>query len=298
MALRSIDTWLDRFAYRHPKFGIPHFINYLLAGSVIVFILDMFSNHAASAMLGLDFGSLVVGHEFWRLLTFPFVPDNSRPIWFVVGVFFYYFLGNTMEREWGTAKLTLFYLSGILLTFLASIVTFFWGGGAVSMPITIGAIHETLFLAFATLYPDAQLRVYFILPIKAKWLAVFYVFLEIWQIVSMNRIFLWLFLPLLLPPLIASWINYLIFFWTPVKAAVRRAFGRAKHQTSKQTINFKAAQKKAQETRGYLHKCEVCGKTNVSDPDMEFRYCSKCDGYHCYCMDHINNHVHIHEDSQ
>ncbi len=293
--MRSVDSWLDRFACRHPKFGIPHLINYLLAGSVIVFVLDMFSNGAASKLLGLNI-ALVFEGEVWRLVTFLFLPEGGRPLWFALSVFFYYFLGNTMENEWGTAKFNLFYLSGAVLTLLASVVTYFWAGGGVNDLTGLSRVHDTLFLAFATLYPEAQIRLYFVLPLKAKWLAAFYVFLQVWGVVSMGWGRLLLDLPFVLPPLLASWANYLIFFWTPISDAVRRAFGIARHQSSKQTINFKAAQKKAKETRGYLHKCAVCGVTDADDPNMEFRYCSKCDGYYCYCMEHINNHVHVHKD--
>lgn len=293
--MRGVDSWLDRFVRNHPKFGIPHLINYLLAGSVIVFVLDMFSGGAASSLLGLNF-ALVLQGEVWRLVTFVFLPEGGRPIWFVVSVFFYYFLGNTMENEWGTAKFNLFYLSGALLTLLASVATYFWADVGTLDMTGLSGVHDTLFLAFATLYPEAQLRLYFILPIKAKWLAAFYVFLQVWDVVSMGWSMLAIALPFVLPPLLASWINYLIFFWTPVSEAIRRAFGVAKRQNSKQTIDFHAAQKKAKESRGYLHKCAVCGITDADDPNMEFRYCSKCDGYYCYCMDHINNHVHVHKD--
>ena len=291
--MRSIDTWLDRFAYKHPRFGIPHLINYILIGNVVVYLLDLFSGGMASALLGLDFGSAILGLQPWRLITFVFVPDTFSPIWFVVAMFFYYFLGNTMEQEWGTAKFTLFYLCGAALTFLASIVTFFWTGGMMSMPVTMGAIHETLFLAFATLYPEAQLRVYFIIPIKAKWLAAFYVFMQVWNVVSINKVFLPIMLPLMLPALLAAWANYAIFFWSDITHVLRRAFGVAKHQNSRQTINFKKATKDAKKEKGYLHKCAVCGVTDADDPNMEFRYCSRCNGYYCYCMDHINDHVHV-----
>ena len=65
------------------------------------------------------------------------------------------------------------------------------------------------------------------------------------------------------------------------------------HRTSRQTVNFKQATKHAQQTKGYIHKCAVCGKTDTDYPDEEFRYCSKCNGYYCYCSEHIHNHVHI-----
>ena len=291
--MRSIDTWLDRFCYRHPRFGIPHLINYIIFGNVIVYVLDMFSSGMASALLGLDFGAAVLNLQLWRLVTFIFVPEASRPIWFVVAMFFYYFLGNTMEESWGTAKFTLFYLCGAVLTFLASIVTYFWTGGTMGYMISLGSAHETLFLAFATLYPDAQIRVYFILPVKAKWLAGFYVFLQVWNIVSMNRLFLPILLPVLLPMLIAAWVNYAIFFWSDISRLFRRANARRRHQASAQTVNFRKATQQAQQKKGYIHKCAVCGKTDTDYPDLEFRYCSKCNGYYCYCREHINNHVHI-----
>lgn len=84
-------------------------------------------------------------------------------------------------------------------------------------------------------------------------------------------------------------ISALLFF----SSDAARIFGRVRHRTSRQTINFKKAAKEAKKDKGYLHKCAVCGITDAEDPNMEFRYCSKCSGYYCYCMAHINNHVHI-----
>ena len=93
-------------------------------------------------------------------------------------------------------------------------------------------------------------------------------------------------------PIVAI-LNYFIFFWDDLMTVVRRTSQRAAYRANPQTINFKKAQKQVQERRGYLHKCAVCGITDADDPDMEFRYCSKCNGYYCYCMKHINDHVHV-----
>ena len=82
-------------------------------------------------------------------------------------------------------------------------------------------------------------------------------------------------------------------FWGAKLGVLRR-------RADPKVVNFKRVQKQAQKqakaTGGYRHKCAVCGITDADDPNMEFRYCSKCDGYYCYCMNHINNHVHIHHD--
>ncbi len=272
--MRSIDNWLDRFAMRHPRFGIPGLMRYIVIGNVVVYLLDMYSNYTATRLLGFWPGLILQG-QIWRLVTFLIVPESMSLIWFAVALFFYYFLGTTLEQEWGTAKFTLFYLTGAVLTAI---------GGFISGFATMGSVNFSLFLAFATLYPDAQLRVYFIIPVKAKWLAVFYVV----------RIFFNVFAsPGYLPVAAASLVNYAIFFWSALPAYLGRFTGRVRRRTSRQTINFNAARKHAKEKKGYLHKCAVCGRTDTDYPDLEFRYCSKCNGYYCYCMDHINNHVHI-----
>ena len=111
--------------------------------------------------------------------------------------------------------------------------------------------------------------------------------------------------PLLaLVPIVAI-LNYLLFFASDLSSQISYWRGRAKSKVRQQqyrnayqrpgsgpkVVNFHDA--KTQTKAQYLHKCAVCGKTDVSDPQMEFRYCSKCNGYYCYCADHINNHIHI-----
>lgn len=150
-------------------------------------------------------------------------------------------------------------------------------------------VNLSLFFAFATLYPDMQVYIFFILPVKVKWLAWLDAALFLWMVVS--SLIALNFLGALMP--IIALLNYLLFFWSDLADSVRRMVGRAAHQTSRQTINFKKAARQAQQHKGYIHKCAVCGKTDTDYPDMEFRYCSKCNGYYCYCKDHINDHVHI-----
>ena len=133
---------------------------------------------------------------------------------------------------------------------------------------------------------------FFVVPVKMKWMALIDVVLIIVDAAEYLRMGAW---SLALVPL-ASFINYFIFTWPFWSMRL----GVARRRADPQVINFKKAQKQAQkkaaETGGYRHKCAVCGITDADDPDMEFRYCSKCDGYYCYCANHINNHVHIHND--
>ena len=146
-------------------------------------------------------------------------------------------------------------------------------------------LNMSVFLAFATLYPDTTFLIYFIIPVKAKWLAWldlgFLALAVAGTLIGGN-------LPMALVPLVAI-LNYVLFFWSDLMGML----GRARHRHSRQTVNFKQATRQAHQQKGYLHKCAVCGKTDTDDPDEAFRYCSKCNGYYCYCSEHINNHVHI-----
>lgn len=293
--MRSIDNWLDHFARKHSRFGIPGLMKYIVIGNAAVYLLDQFSSGTCSQLLGLWPG-LVLQGQIWRLITFIIVPEQMKLIWFAVSLFVYYYLGTAMEREWGTAKFTLFYFSGAVLTVIGGFIgQFFMPGGMLyamsTTAVTMSSVNFSLFLAFATLYPDAQFRLYFILPVKAKWLAIFYLAWTFWNIISVG--YFRYTLPITLPPVAASLINYALFFWSDMIRALERFGWRTKRRTSRQTVNFKAARKHAKEKKGYLHKCAVCGRTDTDYPDLEFRYCSKCNGYYCYCMDHINNHVHI-----
>ena len=201
-----------------------------------------------------------------------------------------YWIGSTLERQWGTAKFTTYYLSGMLLTVLgASIVSLITG---YSIPV-YGAnyVNFAMFMAFALLYPDAQVLLFFVFPIRMKWLAyidVFYFFFDIVRYIAAGR---WYYS---IMPIVAL-LNFVIFFWPELT----RFWGLERHH-SKQATHFhntvRAQQRQEQyqqQTQGFRHKCAVCGRTDVTNPELQFRYCSKCAGYHCFCSDHIFNHVHF-----
>ena len=285
----AISRWLDRFCYRHPRFGIPNLMKYIVFGNIAVFILDMVSNGTFSQIIAF-YPSMILKGQVWRLVTFVFVPLNSGVIWFVFSVLLYYFLGNTLEQHWGTARFSVFYLLGVVLNVILGFVLYFSLGQPYYLQTAnMYYVNMSMFFAFATLYPDMQMLLYGIIPIKVKWLALLDVFLfafDIGSYLSQGE-FLYAMLPII------GIFNYLIFFWDDLMERFTRGKRRAAHRANPQTINFKKAQKEVQQRKGYLHKCSVCGVTDADDPNKEFRYCSKCNGYYCYCMDHINNHVHI-----
>lgn len=277
---------IRRFCYNHPNFGIPNLMKYIAIGNVAVYLMDMVSQGMATFWLMFHPG-LVLHGQVWRLITFLFIPINGYDgrifsmLWFALSTFFYYWIGNALENQWGTARFNVFYFLGALFNLIIGFV--------LRSPVTMYYVNMSMFFSFATLYPDMQVLLYGIIPLKVKWLAWFDAALFAFNILQSLLQASWLGAAL---PIIAL-LNYFIFFWEDLMQLLGQSRGRVQHRTSSQTINFKKAQKDLQQKRGYLHKCTVCGITDADDPDMEFRYCSKCNGYYCYCANHINDHVHV-----
>ncbi len=290
--MRKLNAAADRFAYSHPRFGIPNLMKIIVGGNIIVFLLAMFAGWSSVSFLAFDLNHVLHG-EIWRLITFIFYPTNSGVFFLAISLYFYYFIGSTLEREWGTAKFNLYYFSGIILTLVSTIVASLLSGYNLTVA---GAnyINLSMFFAFAMLYPDTQVLLFFIIPVKIKWLAWLdggFFALSILSSMMRGDLVGWV------APLIAI-LNFVVFFWTAIADEIAYRRGRARYQNSHQTIQFKQAvrqQKKKEADRGYRHKCEVCGRTDTDFPNLEFRYCSRCAGYHCFCADHIFNHEHFKE---
>ena len=271
---------IDRFCARHPRFGIPNLMMYLVIAQVAVYLVSLFFPGFAS-LLAFHRAWIARG-QIWRLVTFVFLPSSTgNPFYLLLSCYFYYWIGQTLERAWGTAKFTLFYLSGVVLSILSALILGY---------ASIYYINLSIFLVIATLYGEMQVLLFFVVPIKMKWMAIIDVVLILVDVVRYAQMgaWMWALMPL------ASFVNYFLFTWPFWSAKL----GLARTRHNPKVVNFKKAQKKqakAAQSAPYHHKCAVCGITDLDDPNMEFRYCSKCDGYYCYCSKHINNHVHIHQ---
>ncbi len=280
--MNKLNQMIDRFCYSHPRFGIPNLIFYLLGGNILVYLLDYvsYSRVAVSSLLEFD-RALILQGQVWRAVTFLFTSWGQGLFSFLIAMYFLWFIGTSLEREWGTGKFTLYYILGWALTLLSGLVTGYASSRYLDM---------TMFLAFATLFPDVQFLLFFFIPVKAKWIA--------WvdgAVLGLGVIQAILTLDLGgLVAVIMAVLNYLIFFWPELMYQVRRLRGQAQHSRQENVIQFKKAARDLKR-RDYTHKCDICGRTDTEFPDLEFRYCSKCSGYHCYCTDHINNHEHITE---
>lgn len=282
--MRKLNEAIDRFCALHPRMAIPGLIRYIVGANAAIYLLSLFAGAGTLNFLAMDPAAVLRG-EIWRVLTYVLLPD-SESIWLIVALIFYYWLGTSLERIWGSAKFTFYYVSGTLLTALAAILVYLIDG--IPLPV-YGAsyVNTAMFFAYAMIYPDAMVRIFYIIPVKMKWLAWLegglYALSVIWAAVAG----LW---GMALMPIVAL-LNLFIFF---APDFYRKANQVAAHSRP-QAVQFRKAVREQQKQKGYNHKCSVCGKTDTDYPDMQFRYCSKCAGYHCYCEDHIFNHVHFTE---
>lgn len=280
-------NWISRkielFCYKHPRFGISNLMLYVVIGNVIIWLFSMMDTTNLLAA-SLQFSpQLILKGQIWRLISFAFVPTSGGVLALIM-FYFYYFIGNTLEQYWGKAKFTLFFFSGILFTVIYAFVIYFITGADIR--ISASYIYLSMFFSFATLFPETQVLLFFIIPMKIKWLAYIDAAFFLYEIIVTP-------FPYNLIPVVAV-LNYLLFCggW------LLQFLGKKRGYNNPKVINYKKAAKQVNRNRNnapYSRKCEVCGITDVDDPDMEFRYCSRCIGYHCYCSRHINDHIHFTE---
>lgn len=285
--MRGFMKRVDLFCYKHPRFGINNLMLYIVFGTLAVWLLGaMDRTNLLESYLAFDAAAVLHG-QVWRIVTFVLIPESGG-IWLLLFLYFYYFIGSTLEREWGSGRFTIYYLMGMLLTVVYGFATYFVTGRSYLM--TANYINLSMFFAFATLFPDNRVLLFYFIPIKIKWLAIvdaLYFVYAIFEGLGRGQGMM-SFLPLV------AILNYFLFCGNTLFRSVAPR-SRGQRQS---TINFKRAARKInyeQKTRGYTRKCAVCGRTDTDYPELEFRYCSRCKGVHCFCQDHINNHVHFTE---
>ena len=287
-SLNSLRQRFERFCYKNRNKGIPNLMFYICAGAGLLYFMSMIDpSNLLYSVLCFDPNAIMAG-QIWRLVTYPLCYYTSNPLMTVISLFCYYSMGRAIENAWGTLKFNLFYLTGVVMMDVWCLI---FGGWADAFYLNL-----SLFLAYATLYPDTQFLIFFIIPVKAWILAVFDLVLVLMGLFNA--------FPYNVFPLIALG-NYFLFFGKDVvnvlpvawRVNARRAMRKAKGGQRAKVIPFNnAGSYQATHTSvkaPYTHKCTICGKTDLDDPNLEFRYCSRCKGYHCYCAEHISNHVHI-----
>ncbi len=174
--------WLYKLEYKYSKFAINNLMLVIVIGQAMVYFADLFAPAAqVSYRLSLSFSAVMQG-EIWRILTFIFVPPYFSSLFFLaISLYFYYFIGSTLERTWGAFKFNMYYLLGILGTILGSVVVWLIAPNYYGL-VTLNQLNLSLFFAFAMLYPDMQLMLFFIIPVKIKYLAFFSASVMVFQL--------------------------------------------------------------------------------------------------------------------
>ena len=283
----------ERFCFQNRNKGIPNLMLYISVGTAVVYMMTVLSRDPFLYNLLYFDRNLILQGQVWRLITYPLTTYRQNILLQLISLLCYFSLGRAMENRWGTFKFNLFYFTGILLMDVYGMI---FGCTA-----DVYYLNMSLFLGYATMYPDAHFLLFYIIPVKA------WIFALLDLVIVLSGLFSYAF-PYNLFPLIAL-ANYFLFFGKEVlnviplswRANGRRLFRKGKastasHQKQPKVIPFNAGSYEASTATPkapYTHRCTICGRTDISHPDLEFRYCSRCNGYHCYCEDHISNHTHV-----
>ncbi len=272
-------SFFDKLESKYGRYAIHNLMNYFMVLYVIGFVICLVPSTGGIGLyymyLSLDVPMILRG-QIWRLITFLMYPPSTSMIFGIIMIILYYQLGNTLERVWGAFRFNFFMFMGVLMHIIAAFVLYLVLG--VPVYLTPDNLNLSIFLAFALTFPDMQFLIYFVIPIKAKYLAAFYGILALLNMVVGNlatRITIFL-----------SLFNFIVFF------VLTKNHNQLSFQGMKRKQEFKSATKIKPEgaTR---HRCAVCGRTEVDSPDMEFRFCSKCKGNYEYCSEHLFTHRHV-----
>ena len=264
-------NWLDKFERKCGRFAIPNLTVYLLIGYVIGFGI-VYLMPGVIGYLTLE-PALILRGQVWRIISWVLIPPTTNLISLVFLVLLYYSLGTALERTWGSFRYNVYIFSGLLFTVLASfgLYAFFYFVYGMEVPLSAVGLISTnyitmsIFLAFAAIYPDMEVLLYFILPIKMKWMALVYVVMAVYYFIRGGlgeRV-----------AIVASLLNFVIFF---LSSRNTRRFG-PKEQARKAKFRRQSAPH-MKYANGAKHRCAVCGRTELDDPCLEFRFCSKCNG--------------------
>ena len=281
-------NFLNKLERKFSKYAVSNLTMYLIFGYVIGYVLSRMAPGMLN-YLTLDPYRVLHG-QIWRLVTWVLIPPSTQSVLFyVIMMMFYYQLGTSLERTWGVFRYNVYIFGGILYTVIGAFVTWMimtavYGnagltGAIVGVQVSTYYICMSIFLAFAACYPNMQILLYFIIPIKMKWMAYVYAVLMLLDLVQGSwpqRIVMMM-----------SLLNFVIFFlstrdlyrFSPKEVHRRQAYRQAVNRPQSAGIT--------------KHKCAVCGRTEKDDPSLEFRFCSKCAGNYEYCQEHLFTHQHV-----
>lgn len=281
-------NFLNKMERKFGRYAIHNLTKYMIGCYAIGYILLYAGNLFGFSTTGyLTLSPYHILHgQIWRIVSWLLIPPPTSNLVFVlIMLLFYYSLGETLERTWGAFRYNVYILGGVLFTVIGAFLLYFMMGAnpflsmAYSMAFSTYYINLSIFLAFAANYPDMQVLFMMIIPMKMKWLAVLDIAYLLYDMVKGG----WGIRTVIL----ASLLNFIIYFLStrnyqrisPKEIHRKQQFQRAVHPKMAPGVT--------------KHKCAVCGRTEKDGDDLEFRFCSKCNGNYEYCQDHLFTHKHI-----
>ena len=282
-------NFLNKMERKFGRYAIPELTKYIILCYVIGYALEVVQNMTGVGIMGyLALSPYHILHgQIWRLVSWVLIPPSGLDIFTIIMLIFYYSLGTALERTWGEFRYNVYIFSGILFTVIGAFLLYFIGGLQISLYgasiISTYYINLSIFLAFAANYPDMQVLLYFVIPIKIKWMAYLDIAYLAYNFIRVSGYGAWAVRMMIL----VSLLNFIIFFFmtrnyktiSPREIHRKQQFKKAVHP--KMTPNITK------------HKCAICGRTENDGDDLEFRFCSKCNGNYEYCQEHLFTHTHI-----
>lgn len=303
-----MNSWLNKVERAVGRYAIPQLTKWMILTYIIGYII-YFIQYVGIGLINYIYLSpeLILHGQIWRLFTWVLMPPSRPDLFTIIMLLFYYQIGTALEQTWGEFRYNLYIFSGVLFMVIGAFILYAFGMNVDGM-FTTYYINMSIFLAFAACYPNMEVLLYFIIPLKMKYLAYIDVAFLIYQSVVSSwpeRV-----------AIIVSLLNFVIFFFTTrnyrsispaehrrkkqFREAFRRGpfYGQGKTAASSGTAssageNASFTQKTARNGQITKHKCAVCGRTELDGDNLEFRFCSKCDGNYEYCQDHLFTHKHI-----
>ena len=258
---------LDQLERKYGRYGVPNVTVGLIFLQVAAYVLSISRLEILQGLYLIP--RLVLEGQIWRLFTFLAVPPITNPIFAFFFWYLFYLMGTALENHWGTFRYNIYLVIGYIATVAVSFL----------VPDSLSTnlfLQGSVFLAFAFLYPDFVMYLFFILPVKIKWLALLtwigYFFTLVFGSWSSRLLVL------------ASICNFLLFFASDIRERIK---------TGKRHMEFQAKGTAQHSKKEPFHRCVVCGITDITNPDMDFRYCPECKDTPGYCSEHLPNHQHI-----
>ena len=295
---------IEKLVKKWERHAIPGFMKYIVLLYAAGFLVGIINPLFYYEWMMLDIDKVLDG-QVWRLITFIIQPmDRSSILMEAIMLFVYYSIGNSIERLRGASRFNLFYFNGIIINIVCQIIiyvgTYLYYGYGLSYPVSLTYFNNTLFLALALMLPDMTFLLMFFIPVKAKYFIFIYALTFGYQIYEgfSASVLVGLCMTLLI---IAAIFNMLLFYrpWGNKLPGQRRR-AKAFKKGFVGGMNYRQPGSEGVSAGVYpfpgnisRHKCAVCGRTERDGDNLEFRFCSKCNGNYEYCMDHISNHTHV-----